>query len=154
MTFVHWYLNNATRDGIKKLVFVARDGEVLLNSEDTATGNTKVPKYQLKYIYGSRQAWRSASIFEFGEFEKSWIMEGDHVISRDKIIARLGLDATYTTKMPETEDPEKLWSGILENLHNRLCKKPERNRIWCYNIWSRKGFLERKLDMSKLDVQV
>ena len=144
VTFVHWCLNNAAREGIKKLVFVARDGEVLFKiAKILHQGTPKYQSIQLKYIYGSRQAWRSASIFEFGEFEKSWIMEGDHAISRDKIVARLGLDATYTTKMPETEDPEKLWSGILENLRNPALQKATEKRDLVLKYLQQEGlFLE------------
>lgn len=59
--YVIWLLEQVQHRGIKRLYFVARDGYILKNMADIIIKEKQL-KIQTKYIYGSRYAWRLASV--------------------------------------------------------------------------------------------
>ena len=60
---VLWILRRAVEDGLKKVFFIARDGQVLL---DVARELAPMVGFtgELEYLYGSRQAWMLPSMTE------------------------------------------------------------------------------------------
>jgi FMN phosphatase YigB (HAD superfamily) len=72
--FVHWCLNEAEYKGIKRLYFLARDGQILLKIAQILCRKWG---YQIdcRYLYASRQAWHFPSIQSVQEEELNWIFE-------------------------------------------------------------------------------
>ncbi|MDN5872204.1 MAG: hypothetical protein L0H73_15990 [Nitrococcus sp.] len=60
LAYVIWVLDHARRNGIRRLYFVARDGEILYRIARALHGESA--NIELRYLYGSRQAWVPASI--------------------------------------------------------------------------------------------
>lgn len=58
LAYVLWILEDARRRGIKRLYFVARDGEVLFK----IARKLEPEGIELRYLYGSRRAWLPPSI--------------------------------------------------------------------------------------------
>ena len=61
--YVEWLLDDAMQRGITRLYFIARDGYLLKEIADRLIEARNLP-FDTFYIYGSRQAWRLASISE------------------------------------------------------------------------------------------
>lgn len=61
--YVEWLLDDAMQRGIARLYFIARDGYLLKEIADRLIKAWNLPIATF-YIYGSRQAWRLASISE------------------------------------------------------------------------------------------
>ena len=55
--YVRWLLEDAEKRGIKRLYFIARDGYILKEMAEELV-RSKRPGIMIKYIYGSRKAWR------------------------------------------------------------------------------------------------
>lgn len=64
--YILWVLEESLRKGIRRLYFVARDGWILKQMADLVLKQMGYP-ITTKYIYGSRKAWRMASLKEGGE---------------------------------------------------------------------------------------
>jgi FMN phosphatase YigB (HAD superfamily)/uncharacterized membrane protein len=103
--FTLWTLKRAQQLGLKRLYFVARDGQILLE-----IARRLLPKLdfdcELRYLYGSRQAWLLPSLTTLDETE----LDGIFPLSKDVdylsvriVLARFALE-------PETI------SGALERL--------------------------------------
>lgn len=141
-SYVHWCLIRALEEGLKKLVFVARDGEILYKvAQVIKEASRKFNGIDLNYVHGSRQAWRPASIVDFGEFEKLWILEGGEV-SREKILTRLGLEPQYAEELPDTGDSEELWSAVLEKLKVPVLEQSAKSRELILEYLRQEGLLE------------
>lgn len=70
-TYVAWVLQQTQRDGIERLYFVARDGQVLYAIAQVLARYYPTP--ELRYLYGSRQAWFLPSVFECSLPELDWL---------------------------------------------------------------------------------
>jgi FMN phosphatase YigB (HAD superfamily) len=143
LSYVHWCLDRALEDGLKQLAFVARDGEILYKvARVLKEANKNYEGIGLKYIYGSRQAWRPASLVDLGDFEKVWILEGGNELSREKVVARLGLEPRYADGLPETGSPEELWSALLEKLKDPALEQSAKTRARVLEYLGQEGLLE------------
>ncbi|MCR5235996.1 MAG: hypothetical protein K6E34_02195 [Lachnospiraceae bacterium] len=60
-SYVSWLIQEALNKGITRLYFIARDGYVLKQIADVIIKKCKYT-LQTEYIYGSRKAWRMASV--------------------------------------------------------------------------------------------
>jgi len=85
--FVVWVLEQARARGIKRLWFVARDGQVMHRVAQELRGG-KGP--EICYLYGSRQAWFLPSIIRFQPWEHDWLFVSGHSARPDAIVAKLG----------------------------------------------------------------
>ena len=89
-SFALWLLQRAETMGLNRLYFVARDGEQLINV--TRRVAEKVgSKVELRYLYGSRQAWHLPSVTEIGEAERSWLFEASRGLTLGRLLKRVGL---------------------------------------------------------------
>jgi len=89
--FVSWVLEQATARNIRKLYFVARDGQILY--EVAARIREAVGcDIELRYLYGSRQAWHLPAVAEITEREIHWITVKDPFLSLRLIATRLSMD--------------------------------------------------------------
>ena len=66
-----WALRSAEADGIRRLFFVARDGEILLRAALIIQEQLGIaPAVECRYLYGSRLAWHLASS-SIGSWERA-----------------------------------------------------------------------------------
>lgn len=72
--FTLWILNRAKSLGLKRLYFVSRDGQILLEIAQRLIKKLDLD-CELRYLYGSRQAWLSASITHLDEENLSTIFQ-------------------------------------------------------------------------------
>ncbi|TAG96376.1 MAG: hypothetical protein EAZ18_05290 [Oscillatoriales cyanobacterium] len=72
--FVHWVLQEAKSQGIQRLYFMARDGQILW---EIAQIICRKWGYDIdcQYLYGSRQAFHFPSIQQIGETEQEWLFD-------------------------------------------------------------------------------
>lgn len=94
ISYVLWVLSHARQHGIKRLYFVAREGEILykIANELKAVG----APLELCYLHGSRRAWLAPSIrMDAMAWRKMLITTGQSNSRRD-IVARTGLNDTET----------------------------------------------------------
>lgn len=61
--YAEWIVNQAVKKGIRRLYFIARDGYLVKSIVETIV-NRKNVDIATHYIYGSRKAWRMASLSE------------------------------------------------------------------------------------------
>lgn len=54
--YVLWVLCRAEQLGLRRLYFIARDGQILLEIAHRLVGQLNIA-YELRYLYGSRRAW-------------------------------------------------------------------------------------------------
>lgn len=86
--FVAWLLHEARDAGLDRLYFVSRDGEILQRIAEVLARHIPVP--ELRYLYGSRQAWLLAATTGVSRDELAWIFN-DSVTLRD-LLGKVGLD--------------------------------------------------------------
>jgi len=68
-SYVHWIMAKALKEGLERLYFIARDGEVLIK---IAQELKKACGWNidLRYIYGSRHSWLLPSIIEYDKLSE------------------------------------------------------------------------------------
>jgi predicted HAD superfamily hydrolase len=69
--YVAWVLLDARKNGVERLYFVARDGQVLHAIARILARYLPVP--ELHYLYGSRQAWFLPGVFECMPAQLDWL---------------------------------------------------------------------------------
>ncbi len=71
LSYVLWVLNICLEKGIRDLYFVARDGWILLQIANTVNRYRK-QRINMKYIYGSRKAWRSKEFLQDDVWDRDY----------------------------------------------------------------------------------
>ncbi len=72
--FVHWVLEEAKSQGIQRLYFMARDGQILWKIAQIICRKWGYD-IDCQYLYGSRQAFHFPSIQQIGETEQEWLFD-------------------------------------------------------------------------------
>ncbi|QIK38193.1 hypothetical protein GWK36_09625 [Caldichromatium japonicum] len=86
--FICQVLDEALRRGIRRLYFVARDGMIFLRLAQ-AIARARGLDLELRYLYGSRRAFRLPSVFELGLREYRWLTERIPTLSLAMLAERL-----------------------------------------------------------------
>jgi hypothetical protein len=95
-SYVHWALNQAVQDKVDNLFFIARDGQILWEiAKKIQQENPSFKLLNLKYIYGSREAWRAPSIIELDDFTLDWILNDHPNLTPKCIYGRVGLTEDF-----------------------------------------------------------
>ena len=89
--YIVWILKQVRAHKIKRLYFLSRDGQILLELSKRITEALDI-KVDFRYLYGSRQAWHLPAITEIGKFEFEWLLLADPILSIRIFSARAGLD--------------------------------------------------------------
>lgn len=89
--FVNWVLDLAVIRSINRLYFIARDGQVLCEIARRLVAARRLP-VEIRYLYGSRQAWRLPALERVDVSGLDWVVKADPVLSVEVIARRLGLD--------------------------------------------------------------
>lgn len=85
--FVQWCLITAAQQGIQRLYFVARDGQILLRIARLICASQNLP-IDCRYLHGSRQAWRPAAIGQISEKDLEWIAPKGHRLTIINVFSR------------------------------------------------------------------
>lgn len=88
--YVLWVLNNAAREGIRRLYFVARDGEILYLIAQRLCERLALD-FDLRYLYGSRAVYHRAGQATRGLDEASWSWKAMYRLTIAQVFERLGL---------------------------------------------------------------
>lgn len=90
VSFVEWILKSADQDHVKKLYFLARDGQILwkIASELKKAGATDI---ECRYLLASRQALHLPGHLDITQ-SKEWILENTSHLAIATIAARLQID--------------------------------------------------------------
>lgn len=99
LAYVFWVLDDASKRGIKRLYFVARDGEVMLAIAKSL--HARYPDVELRYLYGSRRAWLPPSVSIACADWRSGVIVGRQKCTPSDIVARMGLSHADTETVRE-----------------------------------------------------
>lgn len=90
--YVLWLLERARRLGLSRLVFLARDGQVLARIARRLVERLDLP-LQVHYLLVSRRSTNLAATFDLTEEETAWILRDRAHLSPAALLDRLGLRA-------------------------------------------------------------
>ena len=88
--FVHWVLAQAQTQGIQRLYFMARDGQILYKVAQIICQQWEL-SVDCRYFYGSRQAFHFPAIESMGEQEFNWLFDNPGFLSVRIICERVNL---------------------------------------------------------------
>lgn len=123
--FVHWCLTEARARGLRRLYFVARDGQLPLR-----VAAQLAPAWgfeiECRYLHGSRQAWHPAALRTLRESDREWVLRRTRGLNVRQVLERLGLEpepfadelvaagfdrAAWHSPLAAEQD-EALWRGL------------------------------------------
>lgn len=90
ISYCEWVLAGALAKGIRQLIFMSRDGQLLKKICDTLIESRSLDITTV-YFYGSRQALHLPGFNGLDEFAKSWLFEGSGGVSVKTVQVRAGL---------------------------------------------------------------
>jgi predicted HAD superfamily hydrolase len=102
--FVKWVLNNARANGIERLYFVSRDGQIF---QKIAAVIRDDDDPECRYLYGSRQAWFLPSVFEPTSESLEWAWITGMSRTGNDILRRLDIDTRETYAILERNGLKK-----------------------------------------------
>ncbi len=115
--YVLWVLNRAKQLGLECLYFVSRDGQVLLEIAKRLEPKLGI-QCELRYLYGSRQAWNLPAIFTATPDELAWIWDKTDFLSIKMLLMRVGIE-------PELIETELKEMGFAKLDWNRQLRTTE-----------------------------
>ncbi len=120
--FVYWCLSEAQAKGIKKLYFIARDGQILLKIAKIICEKCNYT-IDCRYLYGSRQAWHFPAITEIGETELDWIFDPTQFLSVNSVCERVNLNPEQiATTLAQNGFSKEFWSKNLDDQRRSLLR--------------------------------
>lgn len=124
--FTLWVLRRAQQLGLKRLYFVARDGQVLL---EIARRLIKKLDFdcELRYLYGSRQAWSLPGITKVDEEHLNRIFIGQLTLDVDFVSAHIAL-ARLSINPEEIKD-SLIAIGLTQKDWSRNLNVEERRKL-------------------------
>lgn len=92
--FVWWVMDSAQKQGLRRLYFLYREGEVLFKIAKIINERLGYG-LDLRYLHTSREAWCWPAIQEIGAFEFSWMLnlDDDLRVTLNSISQRLGVNS-------------------------------------------------------------
>lgn len=90
-SFLLWLFQEARKQKIDRLYFVSRDGQILHEMAKRLASKTGYTP-ELRYLYGSRQAWHTANVRNIDGFFEEFVLEAPDGLSLNMVFERLGLD--------------------------------------------------------------
>jgi FMN phosphatase YigB (HAD superfamily) len=110
--YVAWVLHDAHRRGLKRLYFVARDGQILLKIAQTLAQTMPAP--ECRYLYGSRQAWFLPAVIRPNRHNLPWLML--HSTAPRHVLRKLNLaPEDIAGPLAAGGLPPALWDGQLDD---------------------------------------
>ena len=105
--FAEWCLDEAQKRGIKRLYFVARDGQIF-HKVASEIARQRGIAVECRYLYGSRQAWHLPGLAQLDEDAFKWIFNRQRYLTAEQVFKRVGLE-------PKVFKAELDAIGILED---------------------------------------
>lgn len=155
--FSAWVLQEAMKDGIDRLYFLARDGYPAYIAAKRISEAYDL-KIDCRYLYCSRYALRVPMYSENQKEMLDYICRNGIDITTRKVLKRAGLDSAQTEALvAESRDinklDEKISNAELQKLRKRLSDNPRFLKIVCNNsenswptlrtYFEQEGFLEK-----------
>ncbi|NJN20657.1 MAG: hypothetical protein HC812_04995 [Leptolyngbya sp. RL_3_1] len=113
-SYVAWVLQDAQARGLKRLYFVARDGQILLKIAETLGQSMATP--ECHYLYGSRQAWFLPSVTAINRQALDWLVLPGHSQVLRHLLRRVGLDPEAIAPALEAHQfPPSSWDQSLDD---------------------------------------
>jgi FMN phosphatase YigB (HAD superfamily) len=91
LIFLAWVLQQAHASGVRRLYFLARDGQFLIELAREMSRRLGLD-LELRYLYGSRQAWFLPAVKEVEPAHLEWLLGPDPRLTAETIAQRGGLD--------------------------------------------------------------
>jgi predicted HAD superfamily hydrolase len=121
-SFVLWLLQRAKSRGIKRLYFLSRDGYILHQIAMRLLPSVGFD-LDLRYLYGSRQAWHSAGLKEISISDQEWILDQADHATLTSVLKRLNL-------APEEIKDQLMLAGFSESTWTHDLRKKDYATIW------------------------
>ena len=120
--YTQWVVEDALRNKINTLYFVSRDGQIFYRIAQVICKQRKL-SLELKYLYGSRQAWFSPAIYTIDDNEFQWASDNNSFLSVESLFARYNIppDLYREVLIHNGFNPER-WNDNL-NSEERLTVK-------------------------------
>jgi FMN phosphatase YigB (HAD superfamily) len=119
--YVIWLFQRAHDLGIRRLYFVSRDGQILMEIARQLSAKWNLD-FELRYLYGSRQAWHLPALSAVNERELSWMLTYTTFLSVETAFARVCIE-------PEYADAQLTKNGFRKEDWQRNLKSAERERL-------------------------
>ena len=112
--YVWWCLEKAREMGLRRLYFVARDGQILHRVAEHLVNEWNLPIRPV-YLYGSRQAWHLAGVTSLAdEGLEAWLYQGANKLTLNRLLQRLGLSPTdFVVALESYGFPRQSWNEPL-----------------------------------------
>lgn len=91
--FVLWVLRRAQQAGIRRVWFMARDGEVMLPIARSIAERLQLD-VDIGYLYGGRQVVKVAALRAIDDKAVQWICGGAGILTIAEVLARVGVEHT------------------------------------------------------------
>ena len=88
--FVTWVLRRAQREGLRRIWFTARDGQVMLRMARRIAPRLGI-EIELGYLYGGRQVVHLAGLHAIDERALKWLTGGAGAVTAAALLERVGL---------------------------------------------------------------
>jgi len=89
--YVLWLLQRAQQLRLRRLYFVSRDGQILLEIARRLAPRLNIT-CELRYLYGSRKAWNLSALSEICEEQLYWVWDNTDHLSVKTLIERFGIE--------------------------------------------------------------
>ena len=155
--YVLWILHKAQERRLSRLYFVSRDGQVILEIAKSVARRLNLD-VELRYLYGSRQAWNLAALRQLDDSQRAWILFPAQGLTVARVLQRLSLQPDEIASIPDVAGANAIHldkpikgSGrrIIENLlanpslARRVCEKASARRQMLQRYLRQEGFCEK-----------
>lgn len=151
--YVNWILENALKENIENLYFIARDGYIPKLIADIIIQHKNI-NIKTHYIYGSRKAWRIPEENNIDNFILYIFNEYIGNLNANTIAERLGLTKEEFVKYTNIKcDNKTIKGGKRKNLLNKLLSNKEFKTFLINKFNDKKElvlqYLQQEIDFSK-----
>ena len=121
--YVLWVLFRAQELNLKRLYFLSRDGQVLLEIAQRLKKKLNL-QCDLRYLYGSRQSWNLPAIMNGSDDEFEWIWDRSDHLSVRSLLARVNLEPEQVSEpLALTDLTSQDWDRPLDKQELEKLKK-------------------------------
>ncbi len=151
--YVNWILENALKENIENLYFIARDGYIPKLIADTIIKNKKI-NIKTHYIYGSRKAWRIPEEDNINDFISYTFNEYVGELNGNIIADRLGITKKEFQEYTNIKCNNSIIKGRKRKfLLNKLLSDNEFKNLLINKYKNKKElilhYLQQEIDFSK-----
>ncbi len=137
--FVLWIMRRAQQLGLRRLYFLARDGQILMSVARPLAARLGIA-CELRYLFASRQSWNLASLIRPTPEQLEWIWDTTDFLSITSLLARVALLPS------EVSQPLKI-AGFGRDDWERPLSLPERSAL--RGVMEAPEVLERVADRAR-----